>query len=242
MSQKSKSTSLTSTSPPPLTQRELRSRSISQQSQPQQQIQHHQQQQLVSVMGNTQSNQQPQAQSPQLTRPLPQMVLETSITVPKLPPLQEILYGEEENKSEKEKFETIPIKSVVNMNDFLQVEGEEKLNLMMFAINKINTTFQYKLDGMTNILTDEEDGVFPRLRECEREIDEYKDRIDGLEEDNAGLVSDVKILKGVIMVQQDQIKDLQEKVTDLRMRSMASNIVIDGITQDVDDESVKNRW
>ena len=208
--------------------RELRSRSVSQQ------------QLTEGAMGNNQGK--PPAippQSPQLTQPLPQIALETSIKVLCLPSLQEILYGKEDGQPEEEpRMEEIPIKSVVNMNDFLQVEGEEKVNLVMMAINKINTTFQCKLDRVASVLIDEEDGVFPRLRDCEREVDNYSDRINKLEEDNQILKEDVRMLKGVISVQEKQSAPVKEKLTEIQARSMSNNIIIDGIVNDQEDSEI----
>ena len=227
-----------------LSQRNLRSRSASQ---PQNSNSYGVEE---GIMGNSQSTQNPNIQSPQLMRPLPQFALETMMKVPRLPPLQEMLYGEKvEEQEEKqgvkqvqmgelEETEEIPIKSVVNMNDFIQVEGDEKLNLLMMAINKINTTFQYRMDKVVAVLADEEDGVFPRLRDAERDIDEFRTRIGDLEEDNKMLKSDVTILKGMVTVQAKQMNALQDAVVELKMRSMNSNVIIDGILGDVDEEEV----
>ena len=233
MSNKGKSFTGTTTANP-LPSRELRSISASQQ-----------QATAAIGMGNVQSDLIQSGDSPKLIKPLPRIALETTMVVPKIPGLHQMVYGEgyEDQESQeaglqdhREGTEEIPIKLVVDMKDFLQVGGEEKLNLMMMAINKINTTFQYRLDKMTEVLTDEEDGVFPRLRECEQEIDGYKERIETLEEERSTLVSDVKILKGIVTVQQRQIKDLQGKVTDLRMRRMANNVIVEGILEQQNEE------
>ena len=233
MSNKGKSlTGISTTNPLP--PRELCSRSASQQ-----------QTTAAIGMGNVQSDLMQSGDSPKLIKPLLHIALETTMTVPKIPGLHQMVYAEGQVNQENEDMvlqehgeqtEEIPIKSVVDMKDFLQVGGEEKLNLIMMAINKINTTFQYRLDKMTEVLTDEEDGVFPRLRECEQEIDGYKERVEILEEERSILVSDVKILKGIVTVQQKQIKELQGKVTDLRMRSMANNIIVEGILEQQDEE------
>ena len=203
---------------PPL--RELRSRSVSQPLQ----------QQHPQIMGNNQSMVGSPG-SPQLAKPLPQEALETMMKIEKLPSLNEIIHGEEEERPIENATEVIPIKPVVDMKDFVQVEGDGKLDLMMMAINKINTSFHYKLDRFTSVLTDEEDGVFPRMRDCERDLDEFRDRINVLEEENEQLKSDMHILKGVVKVQQNRMEVMNEKLIDLKARSMASNIIIDGIVE-----------
>ena len=135
-------------------------------------------------MGSTHS----MPQSPQLAQPLPKFILETTMKVSKVKSLAKALYGKTQQDGDaslpERNVEEIPIKSVVNMNDFIQVEDGEKLNLLMVAINKMNTTFQYKTDQIMLSLTDEEDGVFPRLRECESDIDDFRTRIEKLEEEN----------------------------------------------------------
>ena len=184
-------------------------------------------------MGSNQST----PQSPQLTQPLPKLVLETMMEVPKLPSLMYMLYGEEKGEEQSEnEMEKVPIRSVVNMNDFVQVSEAEKLNLLMMAINKINTSFQYKIEKFTTALVDEEDGVFPRLREVETDMDNMRTRIADLEEDNECLKSDMHLLKGIVQVQQNQIEDLKQGSVEVKARSMKNNILIDGILQDTEDE------
>ena len=193
-------------------------------------------------MGNNVSsihNQEPSSSvinpsSPQLTSPLPQIALETTMKVPKFPPLASLLYGESEmdNSTIQAAEETVPIRSIVPMRDFMQVSNEEKLNLIMVAINKFNTTFQHKLDYFTSALSDEEDGVFPRLRDCERDIDEFRDRMDTMETTNTGLLEDVRILKGIVKTQQNQLNALQHNAVEGKTRSMKNNLIIDGILQD----------
>ena len=167
---------------------------------------------------------------PQIMKPLPQFALEMTMTIQKIPNLTQLLYGEREEDAEEvdgAMTEVIPLAPIVNMNDFFQVKGEEKLNLLMVAIDKINTTFQYKINRYSVFLIDEEDGVFLRLRDCEREVDDQHFRMDKLEETNKSLVSDVEMLKGIIQVQQNKISSLQKQVVDLRKRSMKNNVVID---------------
>ena len=186
-------------------------------------------------MGSTHS----MPQSLQLAQPLPKFILETTMKVSQVKSLAKALYGKTQQDGDaslpERNVEEIPIKSVVNMNDFIQVEDGEKLNLLMVAINKMNTTFQYKTDQIMLSLTDEEDGVFPRLRECESDIDDFCTRIEKLEEKNQMLKDDTKLLKGIVQVQQNQIEELAHVVSDNKSRSMKNNITIDGLLPDTDD-------
>ena len=56
---------------------------------------------------------------------------------------------------------------IMNMKDFMQVSESEKLNLIMVAINKVNINLMNKMSVIETALLDEEDGVFPRLVQCE---------------------------------------------------------------------------
>ena len=51
---------------------------------------------------------------------------------------------------------------VVSMEDFKVVDMNDKLNLLMASINKINTNFHHhKFESLTKILSDEVEGVYP---------------------------------------------------------------------------------
>ena len=121
---------------------------------------------------------------------------------------------------------------VINMEDFRKVDVNDKLDLLMAAINKINTNFHYKFQVLTEQLTDEEDGVFPRLRDLESNYDEMANRVEALETINASLLDEVEVLKGLLHVQDTKIKSNTRKVVDLMPRSMANNVVIKGIVED----------
>ena len=125
---------------------------------------------------------------------------------------------------------------VINMKDFQNVDMESKLDLLMAAINKINTNFHYKFEDLKKNLTDKEDGVFPRLREVEATCDDLVSRIDDLESKNAALSDEVEILKGLLQVQDQKVARHESKIIDLTARSMSNNILISGITNDVKDE------
>ena len=118
-------------------ERELRSRSSSQ----------------CQNMGNNASTFQTSA-SPHITSPLSKTILEMTVKVKKMLNLASVVYGDHEQidndvvgiqKDTSAEEEEVPLKSIVMMQDFTQVGEDEKLNLLMMAINKLNTTFQVRL-------------------------------------------------------------------------------------------------
>ena len=191
----------------------------------------------IHSMGNNISINEASA-SPTLTTPLPQIILEKTMQVPKISLFE--IPEEEENGGEM-KLEKVEIQQIIDMQDYLQVADGEKLNLLMFAINKMNTSWQYKLDKIQEALTLDEEGIFPRLQDCETNIDDHAERISVLEEENKKLQEDVDFLKGVIQVQDKKIVHLQTDAADAKARSMANNLLISGLTGDVDDEKCKEK-
>ena len=128
---------------------------------------------------------------------------------------------------------------IVKLDDFKQVNEDEKLNLLMVAINKIGVSVNSmndKLDSMYEALNDEEDGVFPRLRDCESVVNNYKDRIESLKETNELLKNDVSFLRGVVQVQERKIEGPSNQLLDSKAHSMKDNLTISGITGDGADE------
>ena len=143
---------------------------------------------------------------------------------------------------------------VIKMTDFSAVDMDEKLNLLMVAINKVNTnfhmkfedmskklekvktsvdsklqTFQEKLDSVNDVLNDEQDGVLPRLREAEDTITDFHDRIETLEEQHASLQDEIFMLRGIAQVNDRKLISLDDKVLKLTSRSMQNNILIQGL-------------
>ena len=73
---------------------------------------------------------------------------------------------------------------VIQMQDFSAVNMEEKLNLLMVAINKINTNFYYKSEDLNKQLNVGKEAIIPRLMKCKEAIaaqyDVLNDEADGL--------------------------------------------------------------
>ena len=67
------------------------------------------------------------------------------------------------------------------MEHFTEVGLEDKLVLLMSAINKINTNFYYKIDAFKKQLSDDIHGVMPRLRAIEKDDEEQNARLDDAE-------------------------------------------------------------
>ena len=187
-------------------------------------------------MGNNTSTSLQPVGSPKLTTPLPQIFLASTMDVPKLS-----LFEIPEEQEESHQTENVAIQQIIEMKDFMQVSNGEKLNLLMFAINKINTSCQYKLDKITQALTCEEEGIFPRLHECEQNIDGHMEHIEVLKEGNRKLREDVDFLKGLAQVQDGKISHLQSNGVESRSRSMANNLVINGLCGDSEEENCQEK-
>ena len=147
---------------------------------------------------------------------------------------------------------------VINMDDFKNVDNTEKLDLLMAAINKINTNFHYKFDDLKTQMTEDKVGIKPkltsltklseemcaRLDDCESQtsqIQGLKNRIDALERENQRLNDEVTILKGISQVHDKTISNNQKKFVDLTTRSMANNVVITGLLGDTKEEDPRSK-
>ena len=129
---------------------------------------------------------------------------------------------------------------VISMQDFQQVDMNEKLDLLMSAINKINTNFRMKFQELEDKITDEHQGLGPRLIDVESNIGELRMRMDNLEEVNAQLKYELTVIKGLLQVTDNRVINIDKKVVDLTARSMSNNIVISGITGDQEGEDEKS--
>ena len=135
---------------------------------------------------------------------------------------------------------------VVNMASFEDGDMDDKLNLLMVAMNTINTNFHIKFENLEKKLTDD-GGVFSRLSVLEGNYDELLARIDDAEgniaiaTDNqtkisqlegqvANMVDEIAVLKGLIQVQDANWRENNKKIVDLTARSMANNVIISGLT------------
>ena len=146
--------------------------------------------------------------------------------------------GEEETtpKHRKQKLAEVP---VINMEDFQKVEVNNKMDLLMVAINKINTNFHHKFEDLKKQLSDEEDSVLPRLQDVEQNYMDLLNRVDALENTNATLMDELEIVKGILQVQDNKIASNAKKTTDLMAHNMSKNVVINGLVKDEKDENCK---
>ena len=69
---------------------------------------------------------------------------------------------------------------IVEMEDFEVVDLGDKLNLLMSAVNKINTGLHVKFEALQKQLTDEK-GVVPRLSLVEKHYEELDARVEEAE-------------------------------------------------------------
>ena len=130
---------------------------------------------------------------------------------------------------------------VINMEDFQKVDINDKLDLLMAAINKINTNFHYKFTELSKKLTDEEQGALPRLHDVEVSVSEIQDRLDTLEATNAQLLDELEVVKGILQVQDKTISNNASRIINLTARSMSKNVVISGVTGDEKGENCKEK-
>ena len=143
---------------------------------------------------------------------------------------------------------------VIKMCDFEIVDMNNKLNLLMSAINKVNTNFHLKLEALHIHVGDSLKTITPQLSTIEKTCEEMQARIDDLESTTANLPNlhsqvaqlenkietlsdDIATLKGLTQVQDCDIAHLKTKTVNLTARSMANNIVITGITGDQESET-----
>ena len=182
------------------------------------------------------------------------------INVPDMPENNSVPGTPKEKESESPKQQEQEQIEVIKMKDFTAVDSDEKLNLLMVAINKINTSFHHKFEELnvqlnepTNGLVkrimrcedaikdlkdmneNEETGLTPRIIDAETNISDIQTRMDTLEENNKMLVDQVHMLCGTVQVYDKRITANTTKVIDLTARSMSANIIIDGILEQKDE-------
>ena len=147
------------------------------------------------------------------------------------------------------------------MGDFEVVDMNDKLNLLMFAINKINTTFHHRFKVLNRQIagvSTEVSSLEPRIKTLEKDREEMTARIDDLESTTSGLSTlrsnvstledaceqfwdDIALLKGLVQVQDKSISANHCKIVDLTARSMANNITISNLDGDKEDEDCINK-
>ena len=146
---------------------------------------------------------------------------------------------------------------VIAMEDFKIVDANDKLNLLMAAINKVNTNFHLQLETIQKQMTEDKEELHSKLKKIDsvqKEVTEMSARLDDLERDRPSytdlltrmqtletqsirVADDVEILKGYIQTQEKQIDQNKKKIVNLTARSMANNITISGILGDSGKES-----
>ena len=154
---------------------------------------------------------------------------------------------------------------VIDMQHFKMVGENDKLDLLMAAINKINTNFYYKMEDIRTRLLGETDGVITKLDniqskieklERDAEVDEARienlesfipnmksmeKRIIQLEQQNCEFRDEIAVLRGFTQVHDKAILSHSTKIADLTQRSMSNNITIQGILGDSKDENCKEK-
>ena len=112
--------------------------------------------------------------------------------------------------SEVEQLEEIP---VIDMEYFRQVGHGDKLDLIMAAINKVNTTFYHKLEEVQRKLSDQDTGLIPRLQKVEEWMEDSKVKIDQITEQQGAIEElDARLegIKGKIPTWSDMQKQMDK--------------------------------
>ena len=109
-------------------------------------------------------------------------------------------------------------KGFVNPEDFLKSNEETKLMTLITSMNKLHAKF----DTLNEDLYKEEEGFVPRLGAVEADISDVQN-------ENAQLRSDLKIIKGVVQRQEEKIASITDQLIELTGRSMAENLVFSGV-------------
>ena len=148
---------------------------------------------------------------------------------------------------------------VIKMSDFEVVDDiNDKLNLLMVAINKVNTNFHFKWEELQIQILDNKTTLTSKIESVGKTQEELQARVDDLEAATASipglltqvsqlenkvetLSDDVATLKGLMQVQDRDIYEVKNKTVDLTARSMANNVIITGITGDQEAENCREK-
>ena len=139
---------------------------------------------------------------------------------------------------------------IINMKDFIEVDMDEKLNLLMSAINKVNTNLHLKMENLQKavmdpkegisarvtecendvttikkVLNDEQEGALPRLRDAESTLTDLQEQMDTLEGKTAHIQHQLALVIGTLQVQDKQLSSNHNKIVDLTARSMSNNLI-----------------
>ena len=121
---------------------------------------------------------------------------------------------------------------VVNMADFEVVDIEDKLNLLMSAINKINTTFHHKFESLEKQVLAQAKSLGSKISNLETFTEEISARVEDLEEKSAvienltttvqqlensqtELYDEIATIKGFLQVLDKRVISNKDKIVDL---------------------------
>ena len=126
----------------------------------------------------------------------------------------------EDNSSAQEVIQ--PEKPVIDMVHFKQVDHDDKLDLIMAAINKVNTNFYYKFEEVQRSLSNKEDGLIPRVNKLEnwcesvqKDISSIPETLKLAEENNARMDAMEEQIPTIDSLKQS-VKQLEESTSLLR--------------------------
>ena len=118
---------------------------------------------------------------------------------------------------------------IFGLADFKQVSTDEKLDLLMVAMNKMHKAFQSRADMTHNLLHHEKEGLLVKTQEHDVQIQDYKatkkilvdqmeensEKVLELEEIVSSLHDENQYMRGVIQKLDRQLTHLEHQLADL---------------------------
>ena len=110
------------------------------------------------------------------------------------------------------------VSGFINPDSFTKSSIDDNLLTLVTSLNVLHQKF----DNVDSDLNKDEEGLVPRFKEVE-------DNINDVIDENDALRFELDILKGVVHRQETQIESLIGKVNDLTARQMTDNVIISGL-------------
>ena len=106
----------------------------------------------------------------------------------------------------------------VKPDEFLKADSDTRLLTLITSLNKLH----HKFDALNGDIHDESNGIIPRLKSIEEEVEE-------VQSENSTLKFEWEIMKGTVQRQAQQIESLTGQVIDVTARLMGENLLFSGI-------------
>ena len=106
---------------------------------------------------------------------------------------------------------------VINMEHFSAVSMEDKLALLMTAINKINTNFHYKFNAFTHQLAGSTSSILPRLEKFEQQQEVLDARLDEVEKSHTETAATLDQITTPLQTYKEDIAKMEKRVEKLEL-------------------------